>query len=82
MAARHLLRCVLHMMLLCCIAKCSTPDNDSTVLGHDAFARAEASINEAARPLDRALFAFYFRHGSRDAVIAELAKFQNKGCDN
>lgn len=77
MAARHLLRCVLHMMLLCCIAKCSTPDEASTVLGHDAFARAEASINEAARPLDRALFAFYFRHGSRDAVIAELAKFQN-----
>ena len=59
MAPRHLLCSVLHMMLLCCIAKCSTPDEASTVLGHDAFARAEASINEAARPLDRALSVSY-----------------------
>jgi len=77
MAAKHLLCCVLHMMLLCCIAECSTRDKHSTLLGRDAFARAEASINETARPLDRALFAFYFTHGSRDAVITELAKFQN-----
>ena len=77
MAAKHVLCCVLHMMLLCCIAECSTRDKHSTLLGRDAFARAEASINETARPLDRALFAFYFTHGSRDAVITELAKFQN-----
>src|SRR5215470_12111332 len=55
MAAKHLLCCVLQMMLLCCIAECSTPDKNSTLLGRDAFARAEASINETARPLDRAL---------------------------
>jgi len=47
------------------------------MLSHEAFARAEVFINETARPLERALFAFYFAHGSRDAVIAELAKFQN-----
>ena len=77
MAAKHLLCCLLQMTLLCCIAECSTPDKPSTMLGRDAFAKAEAFINATARPLDRALFAFYFAHGSRDAVIAELAKFQN-----
>lgn len=77
MTAKHLLCCVLHIMLMCCIAQCSTPDKTPRQLGHDAFARAETSINETARPLDRALFAFYFAHGGRDAVIAELAKFQN-----
>ncbi len=76
MAAKYFL-CVLQMMLLCSIAECSSPDKPSTMLSREAFARAEAFINQTARPLDRALFAFYFAHGSRDAVIAELAKFQN-----
>ena len=77
MAAKHFLCCVLPMMLLCCIAECSSPDEHSTMLSREAFARAEAFISETARPLDRALFAFYFAHDSRDAVIVELAKFQN-----
>ena len=77
MAAKHFLCCALQMMLLCCIAECGTPDEHSTTLSREAFAKAEAFINETARPLDRALFAFYFAHGSRDAVIVELAKFQN-----
>lgn len=47
------------------------------MLSHQAFARAEVFINETARPLERALFAFHFAHGSREAVIDELAKFQN-----
>ena len=55
----------------------STPDKQPTMLSHEAFARAELFVNESARPLERALFAFHFAHGSRDAVIVELAKFQN-----
>jgi hypothetical protein len=47
------------------------------MLNREAFARADAFINESGRPLERALFAFYFTHGGRDEVIAELAKFQN-----
>jgi hypothetical protein len=76
-AAKHLLCGLLPTMLLCCIAEGSTPDKHSTMLSREAFARAEVFINKTARPLERALFAFYFTHGSRDAVIAELAKFQN-----
>lgn len=77
MAAKHLLCGLLPTMLLCCVAGGSTPDKHSTMLSREAFARDELFINETARPLERALFAFYFIHGSRDAVIAELAKFQN-----
>ena len=77
MTAKQLLCAMLQTMLLCCVAECSTPDKQPTMLSHEAFARAEVFINETARPLDRALFAFYFAYGSRDVVIAELAKFQN-----
>jgi hypothetical protein len=76
-AAKHLLCYVLQTMLLCCVGECSTPDKHSTTLSREAFARTEVFVNKNARPLERALFAFYFTHGSRDAVIAELAKFQN-----
>jgi hypothetical protein len=55
----------------------SAPDKQPTMLTHEAFAKAESFINETARPLERTLFAFYFAHGSRNAVIVELAKFQN-----
>lgn len=41
------------------------------------FAKAAGFIHSAARPLERALFAFHFEKGSRDAVLAELAKFEN-----
>ena len=77
MSAKHLLYCVLQIILWCSIAECRTPDKPLAMLSREAFASAGAFINATARPLDRALFAFYFAHGSRDAVIAELAKFQN-----
>jgi len=47
------------------------------MLGGEGFAGAKTFIYRTARPLERALFSFYFENGSRDAVIAELAKFQN-----
>jgi hypothetical protein len=68
---------VLQAMLLCCVGECRTPDKQPTTLSHDAFAKAQLFIDETARPLERTLFAFHFTHGSRDAVCAELAKFQN-----
>jgi hypothetical protein len=74
---KRLLCGMLQTMLLSCVAECSTPDKQPTMLSHEAFARAEVFINETARPLERTLFAFYFTHGNRDAVTAELAKFQN-----
>lgn len=49
----------------------------SPAFSSDAFTRASAFIQRTARPLERALFAFHFEKGSRDAVLAELAKFQN-----
>jgi hypothetical protein len=76
-AAKELLCGMLQTMLLCCVAERSTPDKQPTMLSHEAFAKAQVLINETARPLERTLFAFYFTHGSRDAVTAELAKFQN-----
>jgi len=39
--------------------------------------RAEAFLLEQARPLERALFRFYFRGGPASAVLSELAQFQN-----
>jgi hypothetical protein len=77
MAAKLLLWCVLQTMLLCCATECGALDKHSTMLSREAFARAEVYISETARPLERALFAFHFTRGSRDAVIAELVKFQN-----
>ena len=47
------------------------------MLSHAAFVSSSSFIERTARPLERTLFSFYFEHGSRDAVIAELAKFQN-----
>ena len=47
------------------------------MLSAEAFARAKAFISKTGRPLERALFAFHFEHGSSDLVIAELAKYQN-----
>ena len=46
-------------------------------LSRESFERAVNFIRTDARPLDRARFAFHFENGGRDAVIAELAKFQN-----
>jgi hypothetical protein len=68
---------MLQTMLLCRVVEGTTQDRKPTMLNHEAFARADAFINQSGRPLERALFAFYFTHGSRDEVIGELAKFQN-----
>jgi hypothetical protein len=58
---------------------CATPRYEqAALLSVDAFAKARAFINATARPLEQALFAFHFAGGSRDAVITELAKFQNR----
>jgi hypothetical protein len=46
-------------------------------LSSDSFERAATFVRATARPLDRALFAYHFENGSRDAVLAELAKYQN-----
>ena len=77
MIAKPLLCGILQAALLCCVAECSTPQNQPAMLNHEAFARAEVFIDKTGRPLERALLAFHFEHGSRDAVIAELAKYQN-----
>jgi hypothetical protein len=42
-----------------------------------AFERARRYVATHARPLDRALFAFYFEDGTQDAVLEALAAFQN-----
>jgi hypothetical protein len=46
-------------------------------LSRESFERAVNFIHTEARPLDRARFAYRFENGSRDAVIAEVAKFQD-----
>ena len=56
----------------------ATLNEQSTTLNLEAFAKARAFIKSTARPLEQALFDFHFAGGSREAVIAELAKFQNK----
>ncbi|KAA6461911.1 hypothetical protein DYQ86_09710 [Acidobacteria bacterium AB60] len=59
-------------------SKSSAGEKEPTLLSRQAFTQAGHFIDQTARPLERALFAFYFKHGSRDAVMAELAKFQNR----
>jgi hypothetical protein len=46
-------------------------------LSPEAFSKAARFIAERARPLDQALFAFWFAGGAPDAVVAELRRFQN-----
>lgn len=40
-------------------------------------AKAVAFINQHARPLEQALYAYYFQNGSADQVLAALSHFQN-----
>lgn len=47
------------------------------ILTAEAFARARGYIIANARGIDQALFAHLFESGSPDAVIAELARYQN-----
>lgn len=46
------------------------------VMSPAAFQRAAAFMH-AARPVERSLFAFYFEHGSAEAVRAALDEYQN-----
>lgn len=46
-------------------------------LGRDAYERACSAIRERARRVDRALFEYEFGAGGADAVLGELASFQN-----
>lgn len=48
------------------------------VLTAEAFVRARDFVMSSARSLDQALFTYLFEEGSRDAVIAELASYQNE----
>lgn len=42
------------------------------------FERAARFIAGQGRPIERALFKYYFNKGSKEAVLSELAKFQNE----
>ena len=42
-----------------------------------AWARATRFVQEHARPLEQALWAYWFGGAERDRVVAELARFQN-----
>lgn len=70
---------LLGTLLICSISAQSTapPNRQPVMLSPDAFARARDFIKQTARPLEQVLFDFHFAGGSRDVVIAELAKFQN-----
>ncbi|MCA9867669.1 MAG: hypothetical protein KIS95_13730 [Anaerolineae bacterium] len=46
-------------------------------LSRSAFERAARFMREEARPLEHALFAFYFEGGRRTGVLAALVPFQN-----
>lgn len=46
-------------------------------LSHESFERARGFLQAQARPLERALFAYYFEDGEGNEVFAELARFQN-----
>ncbi len=47
-------------------------------LSKEAHSRAKRFIFEAGRPLEQARYLYHFEDGSKAAVIAELAKFQNE----
>ena len=47
------------------------------MLSREAFKRAADYVRHEARPLERALFAYHFEGGSRTAVLAALAPYQN-----
>jgi len=47
------------------------------MLSRAAYERAGRFLREEARPLENALFAYYFEHGSRTNVLAALVPYQN-----
>ena len=46
-------------------------------MGHTIFNRAEKFIYNNARLLERQLFAFHFKGGSREQVLTALSAYQN-----
>ena len=74
---RILLRVLVTAFLYLLAIAPSSAAQQSAMMSAEAFTRARAFIHKTGRPLDRALFTFHFEHGSRDVVIAELAKYQN-----
>jgi hypothetical protein len=64
---------VMSVALVCYSAGSKEP----AMLSVESFAKARAFIESTGRPLERARFKVHFEHGSSQAVIAELAKFQN-----
>jgi hypothetical protein len=73
----HILPIALSVAAAVAITWCATQAKEPAMLSADSFAKAKAFINRTGRPLERARFHFHFEQGSRDQVIAELAKFQN-----
>ncbi|HEY2823613.1 MAG TPA: prenyltransferase/squalene oxidase repeat-containing protein [Candidatus Acidoferrum sp.] len=73
----HILAIAASVAAAVAITWCATQAKEPTMLSADSFATAKAFINRTGRPLDRARLRFHFEQGSRDEVIAELAKFQN-----
>ncbi len=49
----------------------------SHLLSREAFERAAGYVRSEARPLEQALFDYHFSGGSRTAVLAALAPYQN-----
>lgn len=49
----------------------------SKMLSRVAWVRAVDYLRQEARPLERALYEYHFEHGSRTAVLAALAPYQN-----
>lgn len=65
------------VMWLITIQSRATPNQLPARLTPEAFGKARSFMKSTARPLEQALFEFHFAGGSRDVVLAELAKFQN-----
>lgn len=47
-------------------------------LSKECFEKAVEFIRKSGRPLERELYNYYFAGGSREAVLRELARFQNE----
>jgi hypothetical protein len=61
----------------CAATVCFAKTKEPMMLSAKSFASAKDFIDRTGRPLERARERFHFEHGSADAVIAALAKFQN-----
>ena len=57
----------------------STAERDSSrkTLTREDFAKARDLVRNTARPIDSALFDYYFEDGTTESVLDELVKYQN-----